>query len=159
MLYYADLLKVNLITLVIPDHRVFLPAKKSQVAAWGKWRKTWQQIKKWFYEGGTKDEPIHQSGSGVWTCCHAWCQARCQARCQAVWGNPPCQHPEAVCPRRKDGEVVRTKNALNHAPPPSRCHGRQSRSMQKNTGRPTGRPPLARSVAILHVLLFQLIRW
>lgn len=27
MLYYADLLKVNLITLVIPDQRVFLPAK------------------------------------------------------------------------------------------------------------------------------------
>lgn len=56
MLYYADLLKVNLITLVIPDHRVFLPAKKSQVAVWGQWRKTWQQIKKWFHEGGTKDE-------------------------------------------------------------------------------------------------------
>lgn len=28
MLYYADLLKVNLITLVIPDQRVFLPAQK-----------------------------------------------------------------------------------------------------------------------------------
>lgn len=27
MLYYADLLKVNLITLVIPDQRVFLPVK------------------------------------------------------------------------------------------------------------------------------------
>lgn len=94
MLYYADLLKVNLITLVIPDQRVFLPAKKSQVAARGKWRKTWQQIKKWFHEGGTKDEPIHQSGGGVWTCCHAWCQARCQA----VWGNPPCQQPRGCVP-------------------------------------------------------------
>lgn len=77
MLYYADLLKVNLITLVIPDQRVFLPVKNPSSGK--KRRKTWQQIKKWFHEGGTRDRPIHQNGGRVWTCCHAWCQARCQA--------------------------------------------------------------------------------
>lgn len=126
MLYYADLLKVNLITLVIPDQRVFLPVKIP--SSWGKKEEknmtTNQKVISWRW---------HQR------------QANPSERLQSV----------DVLPRVVPGEVpggprhilhasalrlcvlvTRTErslgpNALNHTPPPTHCHGRQSRLMQK----------------------------
>lgn len=125
MLYYADLLKVNLITLVIPDQRVFLPVKNPSS---GKKREknmtTNQKVISWRW---------HQR------------QANPSERRQSV----------DVLPRVVPGEVpggprhilhasalrlcvlvTRTERslgptALNHTPPPTHCHGRQSRLMQK----------------------------
>ena len=59
--------------------------------------------------------------------------------------HPPCQRPEAVCPRHKDRGVVRTNRTKSHTS--SHCHGRQSRLMQKYWERHMGywSIPLVRS--------------
>lgn len=50
--------------------------------------------------------------------------------------------------------------ALNHIPPPTHCHGRQSRLMQKYWGRRiTGRIDWFVPSNTHHILLFQLVQW
>lgn len=145
MLYYADLLKVNLITLVIPDQRVFLPVKNpSSGKKKEKNMTTNQKVISWRW---------HQR------------QANPSERRQSV----------DVLPRVVPGEVpggprhilhasalrlcvlvTRTErslgpNALNHTPPPTHCHGRRGRLMQKYWERQSGywSNPLVCSRAII----------
>lgn len=50
--------------------------------------------------------------------------------------------------------------ALNHTPPPTYCHDRQRRLMQKHWLRSYWSNPLVCfGVALIHILLFQLIQW
>lgn len=110
MLYYADLLKVNLITLVIPDQRVFLPVKNPSSK-----KKTGEKHDNKSKSDFTKVAPeTGQSISRVAECGRV--AMRC-ARRGARWSeaHPPCQRPEAACPRRKDSEVVRTKRTKSYA--------------------------------------------
>lgn len=142
-LYYADLWKVNLITLVIPDQRVFSLVKNPSGKEKKGW-KTWQQIKKWFHEGGMRDGPIHQNGSRVWTCCHAWCQARCQAvQCLSTmptpWG--------CVFVTRTERSLGLT--ALNHTPLPTHC-------LSLATKQPAAEKPLEK-VLVKSTGLFQVV--
>lgn len=129
MLYYADLLKVNLITLVLPDQRVFLPVK-TQVARKRKKKR------------GEKHD--NKSKSDFMKVAQETADPSEGRRCvdvlpRVVPGEVPggpshILHASAL---RLHVLVTRTERslgptALNHTPPPTHCHGPQSRSTQKH---------------------------
>lgn len=110
MLYYADLLKVNLITLVIPDQRVFLPVKIPSSSKKKSGEKHDNKSKSDFMKVAPKTSQSIRTAAECGRV--ATCGARRGARRSEA--HPPCQHPEAVCPRCKDREVVRTKRTKSH---------------------------------------------
>lgn len=79
--------------------------------------------------------------------------------------HPPCQSPEAVCPRRKDREVVRTNCTKSHTSshPLSRptkqvdakTLGEAARLLEEEGG---GTPLVFVASNAHHILLFQLIQ-
>lgn len=155
MLYYADLLKVNLITLVIPDQRVFLPVKNPSSGK-KKGEKHDNKSKSDFM----KVAP--ETGQSIRTAAECGRVATRGARrgARRSKAHPPCQRPEAVCPRHKDREVVRTKCTKSHTSShplswPTRqvdaeILGEAERLLVESTGLfPSDH----------HILLFQLIPW
>lgn len=109
MLYYADLLKVNLITLVIPDQRAFLSVKiPSSREKWGE--KHDNKSKSDFM----KVAPGTGQSISVAAECGRVATRGARRGARRSKAHPPCQRPEAVCPRHKDREVVRTKCTKSH---------------------------------------------
>lgn len=114
MLYHADLLKVNLITLVIPDQRVFLPVKNPSrgkkeriVCVWDD-NKSKSDFMKVASETGQSIRRVADCGR----------VATRGARRGARRSISLCQSPEAVCPCHKDIEVIRTNCTKSHTSSP-----------------------------------------
>lgn len=109
MFCYADLLKVNLITLVIPDQRVFLPVKNPSS----------RQKKGEKHDNKSKSDFMKvapETGQSIRRAAECRRVATRGARrgARRSKAHPPCQRPEAVCPRHKDREVVRTNCTKSH---------------------------------------------
>lgn len=155
MLYYADLLKVNLITLVIPDQRVFLPVKNPRSRKKKEKNMTTnQKVISWRWHHGQANPSERRQTVDVLP----------RVVPGEVPGGP--RHILHASALRLCVLVTRTERslgptALNHIPPPTHCHGRQSRLMQKHWERQSSHwsNVLVCSNNTHRILLFQLIQW
>lgn len=154
MLYYADLLKVNLITFVIPDQRVFLPMKNPS------WRKK------------TEEKNMTSNQKGI-----LWRWHRRQADPSEGWqtvdvlprvvpgvvpGSPRLilrARAPRLCPCHKDREVIRTNCTKSHTSshllswPTKQVDAESVADAQQQLEESTG------LLQVIHILLFQLMQW
>lgn len=154
MLYRADLLKVNLITLVIPDQRVFLPVKNLS------WEKKKNCVCVWDDNKSKSDfmKVASETGQSIRRVADCGRVATRGARRGARRSISLCQSPEAVCPCHKDIEVIRTNCTKSHTsshllPWPTKQVDAETladakQQLEESTG----------LLQVIHILLFQLMQ-